>query len=410
MKIAIFSDCYLDLIGGIASAISAQKAALEQLGHTVYIFSTGFPRSAQELDSLAQQNIFLVPSCKLFFRGLTPVSRRPKIIENWLIKNHPELKNFDIFYIHYEAGCSIAGLRLAKKLEIPSVQVMHGREDRGETNLIPFGFRTIVAYSLNFLHSLYLPHKTKVRRDDFYADTPAKAKMWNLMVNHANFADLVITPSAHFRDKLLRYGVNKPIKIAPNSYPDDRFIDNITPKSLEKGEELKIIWHSRVSAEKRMMPFLHALTEVKGKYHLDVFGGGGDYFRAQRFARRHHLNVKFHGNAPFSQIQETLNNSHLDVLVSYDFDTFGTTLIEAEAAGVPVFFCDPDMKEIVPEGSFIISKNENSKEMAKSLNHLLNHPEKIAEMSQKMLESRAEVLASRRIKSLEKIFNGIIKK
>jgi 1,2-diacylglycerol 3-alpha-glucosyltransferase len=408
MKIAIFSDCYLDLIGGIASTINTQKAALERLDHTVYIFSTGFPRSSQELRELASQNIFVVPSCKLFFRGLTPVSRRPKIIEKWLIKEHPELKDFDIFYIHYEAGCSIAGLKLAKKLQIPAVQVMHGREDRGETNIIPFGFRTIVAYILNFLHALYLPHKTKVHCDDFYADSPARVKMWSLMVNHANSADLVITPSAHFRDKLAHYGVTQPIQVIPNSYSDENFLPNASLKTLTPGEELRITWHSRVSAEKRMMPFLQALTGVKGKYHLDVFGGGGDYFRAQRFAKRHHLNVDFHGNAQFSQIQDTLNSSHLDVLVSYDFDTFGVTLIEAEAAGVPVFFCDPDMKEIVPPGSYILSKNETPEEMAKSLNHLLNHPEEIAQMSQKMLDHRAEVLSSNRIKLLIKAFNNII--
>ena len=114
MKIAFFSDCYLDLIGGIVSSINAQKAALEKNGHTVYVFSTGYPKTDQELKKLAEKNIFQVPSCKWFFRGLTPVSRRPKIIEKWLLKNHPEIKDFDIYYIHYESGCSIAGLRLGQ--------------------------------------------------------------------------------------------------------------------------------------------------------------------------------------------------------------------------------------------------------------------------------------------------------
>ena len=146
MKIAIFSDCYLDLTGGIRTSINAQKKALEDNGHTVYVFSTGFPRNERALKELAKENIFVVPSCKLFFRGLTPVSRRPKIIEEWLLKEHADIKDFDIYYIHYESGCSIAGLRLGKKLNIPTVQVMHGREDMGETHIIPFGLRTISAY------------------------------------------------------------------------------------------------------------------------------------------------------------------------------------------------------------------------------------------------------------------------
>ncbi len=405
MKIAFFSDCYLDLTGGIVTSINAQKAELERRGHTVYVFSSGFPKSKSVLEKLAEKNIFQVPSCKLCFRGLTPVSRRPKIIERWLLKAHPEIKDFDIYYVHYEAGCSIAALRLAKKLKIPSIQVMHGREDMGETNIIPFGFRTIVAILLNWFHSWYLPHKTKVSRDNYLADNIAKAKMWTMMVNHANYADLVLTPSKHFREKLIHYGVKKEIKVLPNGFPDEKFPKTATLRTLNPNEELRIIWHSRVSAEKRMMPFLRALKNVKGKYRLDVYGGGGDFFRAKRFVKRHRMNVKLHGNVKFETLLKAFESTDLDVLVSYNFDTFGMTLIEAEAYGIPVFFCDPDMKEVVPNDSYIFSKNESPVAMAEALNELLTHPEKIATMSEIMLKHRDEILVSKRINLLEKIFD-----
>lgn len=410
MKIAVFSDCYLDLTGGIVSSINAQKEELERLGHTVKVFSSGFPKSEKALQELAKQNIFQVPSCKYCFRGLTPVSRRPGIVEKWLVSEHPEIKDYDVFYIHYESGCSIAGLRLGKKLGIPTVQVMHGREDKGEASLIPFGFRTIVAVLLNWFHSWYLPHETKVRRDGFYADTIASTKMWNLMVNHANYADLVLTPSNHFREKLLRYGVKKEIKVLPNGYKDEYFPKNPAAKQVLPDQELKMIWHSRVSSEKRIMQFLKALTKVEKKFILDVFGDGNDLVKARRFAEKHQLNVKFHGNKKFTDFQKKLADSHLDVLVSYDYDTFGMTLIEAEAYGVPVFFCDPDMQEIVPKDSFVLSANESSEEMAEALNDLLDHPERIQKMSEVMLEHRKEVLISSRIKTLETMFNGIMKK
>ena len=410
MKIAFFSDCYLDLTGGIRSSINAQKKALEDNGHEVYIFSTGYPKSKQELKNLKNQNIFQVPSCKFFFRGLTPISRKPKIVEKWLLKNHPEIKKFDIYYIHYESGCSIAGLKLAKKFNIPSVQVMHGREDEGESNIIPFGLRSIVAFFLNLFHSWYIPSQTKIKRDNYLANTYAKAKMWTLMVNHANYADLVLTPSEHFRKKLIHYGVKKDIKVFSSGFPDEKFPKNPPIKSLNPNEELKIIWHSRVSAEKRMMPFLHAIREVQGKYRLDVYGGGGDFFRARRYAKRHKLNVFFHGNTTLDKLYESIKKSHLDVLVSYNFDTFGMTLIEAESAGVPVLFCDPDMAEVVPKGSFIKSRNETPKAIADAINSLLKHPEKIEQMSQIMLKNRNGILMSNRIKDLEKIFNDIIRK
>ena len=241
MKIAFFSDCYLELTGGIVTSINAQEQALEARGHTVYVFTTSYPKSETELKKLAKQNIFPVPSCKYLIRGVTPVSRRSMIIENWLQTKHPEIKEFDVFYIHYEAGCSIAGLRLGKKLKIPTFQVMHGREDMGVTSIVPFGLRTITATILNWFHSWFIPHPIKVYRDDFLADTTAKAKMWTMMVNHANYADYVICPSHHFAKKLKHYGVKHQIYTIPNGYPDANFPSNPPLKKLLPGETLQII-------------------------------------------------------------------------------------------------------------------------------------------------------------------------
>ena len=83
------------------------------------------------------------------------------------------------------------------------------------------------------------------------------------------------------------------------------------------------------------------------------------------------------------------------------------TLIEAEAYGVPVLFCDPDMQEIVPKGSFIISKDETAESIASAISDLLIHPEQLEKMSKIMLTHRNEILISERIKQLEKIFDTI---
>ena len=409
MKIAIFSDCFLDLTGGIKSTIEAQKAALEQNGHTVYVFSTGYPRTKQKLARLAREHIFLVPSCRWLIRGLTPISRRPKIIERWVVEKFPEIREFDIIYVHYEAGCSIAGLRLARELGIASVQIMHGREDMGETNIMPRGLRTVGAVFLNWLHGRFIPHPKKVKRDNYLADNLAKAKMWEMMVNHANFADAVITPSEHFRQKLIHYGATPKIQVVPNGFPDRYFPEEARERVLEPGRPLKIIWHSRISAEKRMMPFLRALNLVQGKYRMEVFGGGGDAFRAKRYARRHHLPVKFYGNADFKTVYQRVLAADLDVLVSDNFDTFGMTLIEAEAAGAGVMFSDPDFKEIVPEGSYMMAAGSSPEEMAEALEALIAEPERVREMSRVMLAHREEVLASRRVKKLEEVFRGVQK-
>ena len=410
MKIAIFSDCYLDLTGGIVTSINSQKEELEKLGHTVTIFSTAYPKTAEELKTLAEKNIFVVPSCKYLIRGATPVSRRPKIIEKWLVKEHPEIKEYDIFYVHYESGCSIAGLRLGKKLKIPTVQVMHGREDMGEAMIVPFGFRTIVATALNWFHSWYLPHDVKISPDEYLADTIAKAKMWTMMVNYANFADYVMTPSEHMKKKLQHYGVVRKIEVFPNGLADRSYPKTVEIKNFEENKELRMVWHSRVSGEKRIMPFLEALRMVSGKYRLDVYGGGPDLKKAKRYVKRHGLNVKLHGTTKFEKVQEAIKNAHLDILVSYNFDNHPLTLVEAEANAIPVFICDKDMEGLVPPRSYVLSSDETPAAMAAALTDLIKNPERISKMSRAMKERREETLVSNRIKTLVENFEQFLKK
>ncbi|MBQ9018613.1 glycosyltransferase [Candidatus Saccharibacteria bacterium] len=410
MKIAIFSDCYLDLSGGIVTVINAEKAELERRGHTVYVFSSAYPRSKEQKTKLSREHIYPVPTCRIFGRGATPIARRPAKVEKWLMKNHPELADFDIIYVHYEAGCSIAGLRLGRRLNIPTVQVMHGREDMGEALIIPLGFRTIVATALNLFHSWYLPHDIKVVRDNYLATTIAKAKMWSIMVNHAEYADVVITPSDYFRKMLIYYGVTKPIHALHHGIADQYVDMGVSVKTLAPGEPIRIIWHSRLSPEKRIMPFLEALNILQNSaYHLDVFGDGPEIVAARAYVKLHRLNVSFHGKAKFDKIWEQLQHSHLDTLVSYNYDTFGMSLIEAESAGVPTLIVDPDLEEIVPRGGYLLAKSASPTSIAESISDLLSHPERVAKMSEIMISHRDANKISLKVDKLEVLFNDIIK-
>jgi glycosyltransferase involved in cell wall biosynthesis len=83
------------------------------------------------------------------------------------------------------------------------------------------------------------------------------------------------------------------------------------------------------------------------------------------------------------------------------------TLIEAEAYGVPVLFCDPDMKEIVPEGGYVLTTSPEPSSIASAIDDLANYPEKIEQMSKVMIKHRNEVSASNRFKILDKILKEI---
>ena len=408
MKIAFFSDCYLDLTGGIVTAINAEKKELEARGHTVFVFSSSYPKSKEVRQKLARENIFPVKSCRIFGRGLTPIARRPGVIEKQLLREHPELKDFDVFYVHYEAGCSIAGLRLAKKLGIRSVQVMHGREDIGEEKLIPHGLRTFVAACLNRFHVWYIPHPVRVKSDNYIATTVARAQMWALMVNHANYADVVITPSSHFREKLVHYGVTKPVHVLHHGIDDEKLAGELKPAVYDNSRPLEIIWHSRISGEKRAMEFLEALKEA-GKmglsYHLSVYGEGVDEKKAKKYVKKNKLNVDFYGRVNMKMLEKAIQKADLDVLVSYGYDTFGMTLIEAAAFGKPVLIADPELTEVLPKGSYILSSSPAPADMAKALVDIYNNPDQITKMSQKILTARPDIKNSVKIDKLLRFFH-----
>ncbi len=399
LKIAIFTDVYLEVAGGIYSSIQAQKRALEQSGHEVVIFCPGKDTSKLE------KNILVVPTCKHIRINRAPLARRPAIIEKWVLNKYPNFKDdFDVVHVHYEAGASIAGVRLAKKYHLPLIQTMHGREDMAIAMNIPWGFKTFVASALNWFHSWYLPHEIKVKKDEYLAPTISRAKMWTMMVNHANCADIVITPSSHFKKKLEYYGVSKPIDVLPNGVADELLEKKCSVRKVKDGEPIKMIWHSRVSNEKRILPFLRALKFFEGKYSLDVYGDGNIAQIAERYAQLNKMNVKFHGRKSRMEILKKIDESHLDIMASYGFDTQGVTLLEAEARGLPVFFCDPDMREVVPEGSYILSSGPESSRMADALNKLVFHPELIEQMSEKMIKKRFEVAQSEKNKKMLKIY------
>ena len=217
MRIAIFTDLYLEIAGGIPSSVSAQKTALEQLGHQVTIFcpATKAPKN---------RSIITLPTLKLKING-APIARRPKKIIKFIEANFPNFKtDFDLIHTHYEAATSIAGIILAKKYHLPLVQTMHGREDQAVAINVPHPFKTIVAVILNTLHLNSLKScvstDSKIKPDHYLAPTLATSNIWELMVREANCANQVITPSQHFADKLKHYGVYRPITAVSNGVPD----------------------------------------------------------------------------------------------------------------------------------------------------------------------------------------------
>lgn len=411
MRVAIFSDVFLDVPGGIPSSITAQREYLAKNGIESIVFCPATPGKK------TPEGVFGVPSFKILRPGGAPFAKRIKTVKRAILAAYPDF-DFDLVHVHYEGACSLAGMQLAREFKRSLVQTMHGREDVAAETNIPHPFKTLGGALLCFLHKFGVPHLVKVRRDNYLAPTIVRAKMWTLMVNHANFADVVITPSHHFKEKLQYYGVKKPFVVISNAISDDVLkagfkaagvsFEHPKTRSYDGREALRLFWNSRVSKEKRMIPFLQALAETKAPVILDVYGDGNDLARAERFARQKNLDVKFHGRIDHAKMLERMDKAQLSVVASYGFDNQPMTILEARAMGLPTLICDKGLREVTGPGGIMASGPE-PRAMAQAIDSLAAHPEKLAEHSRFCLEGRREVLQSVQIEKLITLYQKLVK-
>ena len=429
LHIAIFTDVFLGIPGGIPSSIRAQKTSLEALGHQVTIFCPGtqkdYSNPLNKFGADHDPNIILVPTTKFLVNG-APFSRWTKYVTRFIEKKYPNLaETFDLFHIHYEATTSMAGLLLAKKYGIKVVQTMHGREDMAIAINVPHPFKTLAATGINLIHRTTLKSIAKKSPKPDYqnteiknlAPTIARREMWQMMVRQANLADQVITPSAHFAKKLQLFGVTHPISVISNGIADQE-IANFTPKirTYQNNEPLRILWFSRLSKEKRILPFLESLRiaqklEPNFRFIFTIIGDGNQMSKVQKFCKKHfdEASIKILGTIPHQEIlQKYTEDQHLSIINSYQFDTQGLTILEAAACNLPVIYADPDMSEIVPNHGGLCAKSPTPHAMAELLLKIYHQPEIIQKLSQNLAASEKTYLQSHQIKKLLDLYFSLL--
>ena len=429
LHIAIFTDVFLGIPGGIPSSIRAQKTSLEALGHQVTIFCPGtqkdYSNPLNKFGADHDPNIILVPTAKFLVNG-APFSKWTKYVTRFIEKKYPNLaETFDLFHIHYEATTSMAGLLLAKKYGIKVVQTMHGREDMAIAINVPHPFKTLAATGINLIHRTTLKSIAKKSPKPDYqnteiknlAPTIARREMWQMMVRQANLADQVITPSAHFAKKLQLFGVTHPISVISNGIADQE-IANFTPKirNYQRSEPLRVLWFSRLSKEKRILPFLESLRiaqklEPNFRFIFTIIGDGNQMSKVQKFCKKHfdEASIKILGTIPHQEIlQKYTEDQHLSIINSYQFDTQGLTILEAAACNLPVIYADPDMSEIVPNHGGLCAKSPTPHAMAELLLKIYHQPEIIQKLSQNLAASEKTYLQSHQIKKLLNLYFSLL--
>ncbi|HLT67220.1 MAG TPA: glycosyltransferase [Microbacterium sp.] len=401
MRIAIVTDYYLPTLGGVQTAIKAQREALTAAGHRVTIF-------APLTEEPADPDIVRLPSARGFAPDGYPFAwPLARIVA--MLRAEFAGRGIDVVHVQTEMFAALAGIRAAREGGIPLVQTMHGRIDVYTRSVLPLPVLTVPL--LARLHRRALGSVPEPLRDPSvpWARSLGARRMWQVMVSQANAADRVIVPSAHFAAKLAGQGVTTPLTVLSNGL-EDSVVDAIgepRARTLSPGSRLRVMWCGRVSPEKRPDVFVDAISRTSG-VTAEMYGDG---VARRSVARRAHSlptgRLTVHGGVPQERVLAAMREAHVFVSSSWDFDNQPMVLLEAIASGLPVIVADADLAESLPEGSFLVAPSPDAVGLSRALRALCENPGVVARMSTAAIAGRDDVWHASHTAALVGVYEGV---
>ncbi|MCA1978133.1 MAG: glycosyltransferase [Thiobacillus sp.] len=323
MRILMVSDVYFPRVNGVSTSIQTLRQALAAAGHTSVLVAPDYPGAQAEAD------IVRVPGW--------PVPRDPedrlmhlRALAAALDALNPA--DFDLVHIHTPFLAHRAGVRWARKHQLPSVETYH------------------TLFEEYFHH--YLPFLPK-------AWLAAAARM--ISRKECDGVTAVIAPSSAMKTALEAYGVTSPIHIIPTGIRMADFANCDGPAfrarhGIDPARPV-MSYVGRVAFEKNI-DFLLAVTETVRRDLPEVLfviaGEGPARAQLERAVAKRGLadNVRFVG---YLERKTELPACYCaaDVFVfASKTETQGLVLLEAMALGVPVVaLAEMGTKDVLHEGA-----------------------------------------------------------
>lgn len=308
MRILMISDVYFPRVNGVSTSILTFQQELAAQGHEVHIIAPEYPAGhpeAAHITRIESGYVMLDPEDRLMKKAKI-YSLLPRLRE----------QNFDIVHIQTPFLAHYAGIKLARELNIPTIETYH------------------TFFEEYLYHYVPLLPKFITRRI-----TRSFSR------SQCNAVNAVIVPSLAMRTVLTEYGCTTPMHIAPTGIQMAKFESGDGARFRAKhgipADRPLLLHVGRVAHEKNIGFLLEVLQHLR-KSHPDVLmlicGEGPARNDLEQQVKRMDLsaNTMFVGYLD----RET---ELLDCYRSADVFTFasrtetqGLVLLEAMALGVPV--------------------------------------------------------------------------
>lgn len=391
MKIVLV-HCQYQQPGGEDVVFDQERQLLERAGHQVVVYR----RSNYEVDSYPG-----VKRLVLLKKAIWNEASRESFAE-LLRREKPDVVHVHNTWIMISPAIYSACLEAG----VPVVQTLHNYR-----LLCPVGtfFRDGKICEECLDHSLWRSLRNRCYRDS-RAETAAVGMM--LAVHRSRHtwereitSFIVLTDFA--RRKFLQGGLpEEKIFVKPN------FVDPDPGPRTGDGEYA--IFAGRLSPERRVSSILDGWTRLHTRIPLMIVGGGEqkDHLEKKAFGEKLDM-VKFTGLLSHDKTIEAIRGARFLIFSSEWYETFGLTMIEAFACGVPVICSRMGaMQEIVENGRTGLHFNPgDGKDLAEKVEWAWTHPERMREMGRAARrEYETKYCADRNYPRLMEIYEHAIDK
>ncbi|MBR3841067.1 MAG: RecX family transcriptional regulator [Erysipelotrichales bacterium] len=316
MRIGLFSDTYAPEVNGVVTSIVTLQKELEKHGHEVFVVTTA--QSAIHIQK--DGNILRLPGVELKklygYRMSGPFS----VIGLADIR----AMKLDLIHVHTEFGIGTFARIVSKMLNIPLVATYHTMYEDYTHYFNPVQSKTIDKTLKNIVSG------------------------WSQV--YGDMCNELIAPSEKTKDRLIDYGVDRPIHVIPTGLDLSRFYhDNFTDKEREDlrtslgiaNDRTMLLFVGRIAEEKSIDVILKAMKVVKEKnlpITCVIVGGGPALDMYKEMAATLDITdvVVFTGKVVPADVPLYYSATNLFVSASLS-ETQGLTFIEAMASSNIVF-------------------------------------------------------------------------
>ncbi len=189
------------------------------------------------------------------------------------------------------------------------------------------------------------------------------------------------------------------------------------PIERQKEEILQIVWIGALCPRKALIILLDTLSHTRSRqWHLDVIGDGNLFKQLKEKSEQLGIDchITWHGSIPRTEVLQLMKTAHLHVISSLG-EGNPTVLWEAMSWAVPTMTLDHcGMVGVVCEKCGIKIPIHSYKQvvtdMAEHIDHLIEQPEIIGQLSQGVIECSEKFMWSNRIKIFNEVYERICNK